>query len=92
MFFTRKHSRFLEISKMPALRLLLLLIGVLHFSDEILADSDLQSALDAIDRRQRELAEFEEAQQYGFNFYEQPEELSFLNNVAGIQHILLTLQ
>lgn len=76
---------------MPALRPLLSLIGVLHFSGGILADSDLRSALDAIDRRQRELAEYEEAQQYGLNSYEQPEELSFLNNVAGIQNILLTL-
>lgn len=53
-------------------------------TDEIKGQSDLRSALAAIDRRQKELADYEEQQQYGFNPYDQPDDLAFLNNAAGM--------
>ncbi|ENN76799.1 hypothetical protein YQE_06640, partial [Dendroctonus ponderosae] len=61
---------------------LLLLVGILALSDGIFGDSDLQSALDALDRRQREIVEYEKQQQYGFTPYEQVDELTFLKNAA----------
>ncbi|XP_066152848.1 uncharacterized protein [Euwallacea fornicatus] len=66
---------------MPGPRVILVLISLLFLGDGALGDSDLRSAMDAIDRRQRELAEYEETQQYGFP-YDQLDDVTFLNNAA----------
>lgn len=68
---------------------LLLLVGILSLTDGIFGDSDLQSALDALDRRQREIVEYEKQQQYGFTPYENVDELAFLKNAAGTWNYIL---
>ncbi|KAL1493239.1 hypothetical protein ABEB36_011331 [Hypothenemus hampei] len=55
---------------------------IICFTEKILGDSDLRSAVEAVDRRQRELSEYEAQQQYPLGPYEQYGELSFLSNAA----------
>ncbi|KAF7267099.1 hypothetical protein GWI33_019596 [Rhynchophorus ferrugineus] len=60
------------------------LIILVYASDVVLSQSDLRSALAAIDRRQKELADYEEQQQYGYSPYDQPDDLAFIaNNAEG---------
>lgn len=60
-------------------------IILVYASDVVLSQSDLRSALAAIDRRQKELADYEEQQQYGYSPYDQADDLAFIANNAGIK-------
>ncbi|CAH1120945.1 unnamed protein product [Ceutorhynchus assimilis] len=67
---------------MAVCRAIFLFICVFYLSDEIVGQSDLRSALAAIDRRQKELADYEE-KQYGYNPVDPEDNLAFLSNAAG---------
>lgn len=67
---------------MAVFRAIFFVTTLVYLSDVILGQSDLRSALAAIDRRQKELADYEEQQQYGYSPYEQQGDLAFLSNAA----------
>ncbi|XP_030746242.1 uncharacterized protein LOC115875044 [Sitophilus oryzae] len=56
-------------------------VALSFLGDVALGQSDLQSALAALDRRQKELAGYDD-QQFNFSPYDQPDDLAFLNNAA----------
>lgn len=67
---------------MAVFRAIFFVTTLVYLADIICGQSDLRSALAAIDRRQKELADYEEQQQYGYSSYDQPNDLAFLSNVA----------
>ncbi|XP_050314789.1 uncharacterized protein LOC126749157 [Anthonomus grandis grandis] len=67
---------------MAVIRAILFCTITIFLYGSSVCQSDLRSALAAVDRRQKEMAKLEQQEQYGLNLYDQPEEIAFLNNPA----------